>query len=29
VITTLGDGTGYEPVTAGEYVLARAAAAGL
>jgi isopenicillin N synthase-like dioxygenase len=29
VITTLGDGTRYEPVTAGEYVLERAAAAGL
>ena len=29
VITTLGDGTSYEPVAAGEYVLSRAAAAGL
>jgi isopenicillin N synthase-like dioxygenase len=29
VIETLGDGTRYSPVTAGEYVLARAAEAGL
>jgi isopenicillin N synthase-like dioxygenase len=29
VIETLGDGTAYEPVTAGDYVLARAAEAGL
>jgi isopenicillin N synthase-like dioxygenase len=29
VIETLGDGTRYEPVTAGDYVLARAAEAGL
>lgn len=29
VIETLGDGTHYEPVTAGEYVLMRAAEAGL
>jgi isopenicillin N synthase-like dioxygenase len=29
VIETLGDGTRYEPVTAGAYVLSRAAAAGL
>jgi isopenicillin N synthase-like dioxygenase len=29
VIETLGDGTRYDPVTAGEYVLARAAEAGL
>jgi isopenicillin N synthase-like dioxygenase len=29
VIETLGDGTAYEPVTAGDYVLARAGAAGL
>jgi len=29
LITTLGGGTRYEPVTAGEYVLERAAAAGL
>jgi isopenicillin N synthase-like dioxygenase len=29
VIETLGGGTAYEPVTAGEYVLARAAEAGL
>lgn len=29
VIETLGDGTRYEPVRAGEYVLSRAAAAGL
>jgi isopenicillin N synthase-like dioxygenase len=28
-IETLGDGTRYDPVTAGEYVLARAAEAGL
>jgi isopenicillin N synthase-like dioxygenase len=29
VIETLGDGTAYEPVTAGDYVLAKAAEAGL
>jgi isopenicillin N synthase-like dioxygenase len=29
LIETLGDGTVYEPVTAGDYVVARAAAAGL
>jgi isopenicillin N synthase-like dioxygenase len=29
VIETLGEGTRYEPMTAGEYVLSRAAAAGL
>ncbi len=29
VIETLGDGTRYEPVRAGDYVLSRAAAAGL
>jgi isopenicillin N synthase-like dioxygenase len=29
LIETLGDGTRYEPVRAGEYILARAAAAGL
>ena len=29
VIETLGDGAGYDPVRAGEYVLSRAAEAGL